>query len=166
MELIKPYHVDVCVLAGYLLILSPLLIEASIFVNLHPALPDGPIGLWQQVIWRLIDDRASETGNMTLIVTKELDRGPQLTYDRVPIIGKGFDSLWAEARSGPTDLLKSTAGEAHPLFRAIRAAGVRREPALLLETLKAMAQGALSAVNPPKVPIDLTKEVEASLSSI
>ncbi len=165
-EIIAPYNVDACVLAGYLLILSPVLIATSTFVNLHPALPDGPVGLWQQVIWKLIDQRATETGNMTLIVTNDLDRGPQLTYDRVPITGDGFDALWDAIGVWTGPELKESAGEDHPLFSAIRAAGVRREPVLLLETLKAMAQGTLSAANPPKTPIDLTDPVEAALRSL
>lgn len=162
-EIIAPYEVDVCVLAGYLLILSPVLIAASTFVNLHPALPDGPVGLWQQVIWKLIDQRAAETGNMTLIVTNDLDRGPQLTYARVPVTGAEFDELWAAIGVWTGPQLKEAAGEDHPLFSAIRAAGVSREPVLLLETLKAMSQGTLSATNPPKAPIDLTDQVEAAL---
>jgi phosphoribosylglycinamide formyltransferase 1 len=162
-EIIAPYEVDVCVLAGYLLILSPVLIAASTFVNLHPALPDGPVGLWQQVIWKLIDQRATETGNMTLIVTNDLDRGPQLTYDRVPVTGAEFDELWKSIGVWTGPQLKEAAGEDHPLFSAIRAAGVSREPVLLLETLKAMSQGTLSATNPPKAPIDLTDQVEAAL---
>lgn len=162
-EIIAPYEVDVCVLAGYLLILSPVLIAASTFVNLHPALPDGPVGLWQQVIWKLIDQRATETGNMTLIVTNDLDRGPQLTYDRVPVAGAEFDELWKAIGVWTGPQLKEAAGEDHPLFSAIRAAGASREPVLLLETLKAMSQGTLSATNPPKAPIDLTDQVEAAL---
>jgi phosphoribosylglycinamide formyltransferase 1 len=165
-DLIRPYDVDACVLAGYLLILSPVLIAHSTFVNLHPALPDGPVGLWQQVIWELIDQRTSETGNMTLIVTNDLDRGPQLTYDRVPITGESFDKLWGDIGPAKSDVLKPAAGEDHPLFAAIRAASVRREPVLLLETLKAMAQGALSATNPPQTPIDLTERVEAALRGL
>jgi phosphoribosylglycinamide formyltransferase-1 len=156
-ELISPYDVDLCVLAGYLLILSPVLIGASTFVNLHPALPDGPAGLWQQVIWQLVDQRAIETGNMTQVVSNDLDRGPQLAYNRVPITGAGFDSLWTAIGSAPSSLLKTGAGENHPLFCAIRAAGVRSEPNLLLETLKAIAQGSLSAIDPPQTPVDLTE---------
>ena len=165
-ELIRPYEVDVCVLAGYLLVLSPVLVGTSTFVNLHPALPDGPVGLWQQVIWELIDRRATETGNMTLVVTNDLDRGPQLAYDRVPITGDGFDSLWEAIGATPSAQLKAEAGEDHPLFCAIRAAGVRREPILLLETLKAIAQGSLSATDPPGTPLDLTEQVEAALRGL
>jgi len=154
-ELLRQHEADVCVLAGYLLILSPVLIDAYDFVNLHPALPDGPVGLWQKVIWELIDQRADETGNMTLVVTNDLDRGPQLTFDRVPIKGDAFDALW--------DAPRIAGSEEDPLFSAIRTASVRREPVLLVETLRALATGALRVDTPPVSPLDLTGDVEAAL---
>ena len=155
LALLHGHAADVCVLAGYLLILSPVLVDAYRFVNLHPALPDGPVGLWQKVIWELINANADETGNMTLIVTNDLDRGPQLTYNRVPIKGGGFDTLWA----GP----RKPGREEDPLFSAIRAAAVLREPVLLVETLKALTIGDLRLDTPPSAPLDLTHAVEAAL---
>ncbi len=161
-ELLRPYQADVCVLAGHLLILSPVLTAAYRCVNLHPALPGGPVGLWQKVIWDLIDRRADETGNMTLVVTDELDRGPQLTYDRVSIKGGRFDGLWTGIGDGSSEALKNGQGEDHQLFQAIRAEGVKREPVLLVETLKAIAMGSLSVADPPAQPLDLTVAVEAA----
>jgi len=155
LALLHGHTADVCVLAGYLLILSPMLMGSYQFVNLHPALPDGPVGLWQKVIWELINANADETGNTTLIVTTDLDRGPQLTYNRVPIKGGGFDTLWAEPRR--------PGSEEDPLFSAIRAAAVLREPVLLVETLKALTTGDLCLDTPPSVPLDLTRAVEAAL---
>ena len=43
LELLEPYSVDVSVTAGYMLI-APVLCQHFIMVNLHPALPGGPIG--------------------------------------------------------------------------------------------------------------------------
>jgi len=162
-EILRPYDADVCVLAGYLLILSTVLTAAYNSVNLHPALPGGPVGLWQKVIWDLIDQRADETGNMTLVVTNELDRGPQLAYDRVSIRGAEFDDLWKRIAGQSAAMLAEAEGEDNPLFRAIRAEGVKREPVLLVETLKAIAEGSLNISSPPKVPLDLTGPVEAAL---
>ena len=162
-DLLRSYRADVCVLAGYLLILSPLLVAAYDFVNLHPALPGGPVGLWQKVIWDLIDQRADETGNMTLIVTDELDRGPRLTFDRVSITGGRFDELWAAIGDDSSAALKEALGEEHPLFQAIRAEGVKREPGLLVATLQAIADGSLTLASPPGAPLDLTDRVEAGL---
>ncbi|MCH7793364.1 MAG: hypothetical protein IID31_13920, partial [Planctomycetes bacterium] len=62
-------------------------------------------------------------------------------------------------------------GEAQPLFAAVREAGLRREPLLLTETLKALARGdvavrgerVVDASGAPVGPRDLTAEVEAAL---
>jgi len=163
-ELLKGYQADVCVLAGYLLILSPAMNAAYHFINLHPALPGGPVGLWQKVIWELIEQRAAETGNMVFVVTNELDRGPQLTYNRVAIQGPAFEPLWRNVDGKRIADLRDAEGEEQPLFKAIRSAAVRTEPILLVETLKSLASGALSMDSPPARPLDLTDQVNATLS--
>ena len=94
---------------------------------------------------------------MMLIVTNDLDRGPQLTYNRVSIKGGGFDTLWAGRRK--------PGSEEDPLFSAIRAAAVLREPVLLVETLKALTTGDLRLDTPPSVPLDLTHAVEVALEA-
>ena len=164
LDLLRPHAADLCVMAGYLLILSPALTHAYRFVNLHPALPDGPVGLWQEVIRELIETGAQESGATVLLVTDELDRGPRIAYARFPIVGPPFDALRSDARRA--------GGEAQPLFDAIREAGLRREPVLLTETLKALAGGGLAVrgeriVDASGAPVDardLTAEVEAALS--
>ena len=45
---------EIGMLAGYMLVLSDVICERLPCLNLHPALPDGPIGTWQQVIHQLI----------------------------------------------------------------------------------------------------------------
>ena len=162
-ELLRGHEADVCVLAGYLLILSPVLVGAYRFINLHPVLPSGPVGLWQKVIWELIEQRAGETGNMVFVVTNELDRGPQLTYNRVAIKGPTFDGLWREVEDNSIAALRDAKGEDQPLFKAIRAAAVRTEPVLLVETLKALSSSALRIDSPPPEPLDLTDEVNRTL---
>ena len=158
LDLLRPYSPGLCVLAGYLLILSPVLTAAYRFVNLHPALPDGPVGLWQKVIWDLIEAQAQETGAMIFQVTDELDRGPVLTYNRVGLRTPVLDRLWpANAER------QSEESEDDPLFRAIRSATVAREPFLLVETLKAIADGTLSVESPPSAPFDVTERVETAL---
>ena len=171
LDLLRPYRVDLCVLAGYLLIFSPALTRAYPFVNVHPSLPGGTVGLWQQVVWELIDARATETGAMTFLVTDELDRGPPITYARVPLRGPALDGLWDALGAERSDVLCERDGEDHPLFRAIREAEVRLEPALLTETLKAFARGdivvrgeaVVDASGRPIEPSDLTAEVQAAL---
>jgi len=45
---------DICVLAGYMLIVGGKMCRQYPLLNLHPALPDGPTGTWQEVVWELI----------------------------------------------------------------------------------------------------------------
>ena len=131
---------DIYALVGYMLILGPELCERFPFINLHPAPPGGPAGAWEDVIWHLIEARASESGIMIHRATPELDRGPVLTYCQYSIRGGVFNPLWTEweeaARAG-----KSDRGNPPRLFHRIREAGVRREAPLLVETLRALADG-------------------------
>ena len=91
---IEPFAPDLCVLAGYMLIVSEELCQKYDMINLHPAPPGGPTGSWQEVIWELIQNREDEAGAMIHLVTKQLDEGPPLTYCSFPIRGVEFDSLW------------------------------------------------------------------------
>ena len=93
---LRPYKLDVLVLAGYMLIVSPPMCARYAMLNLHPALPGGPTGAWQEVIWELLRTRATETGAMMHLVTAELDRGPAVAFFRFPIVGPEWDGLWAE----------------------------------------------------------------------
>lgn len=168
-SLLAPYSPDLCVLAGYLLILSPVLCQAGTFINMHPALPDGPKGLWQSVNWELIDQRAPETGVMVFLVIEAVDEGPPIAYTRFPLRGPRFDPLWAQVGEESSAALRERHGEEDPLFQAIRQEGLRREPVLLLETLKAFAKNELhidagrlvGAQGRPAPPRDLTTRVEA-----
>ncbi len=141
MDLLSRFHPDVCVLAGYMLIASGAMCRSYPLLNLHPALPDGPIGTWQEVIWQLIQSRAERTGAMVHLATEDVDRGPVLSYCMVPITGRSFTPHWDEL--GPQDLVQVQAeqGEEFPLFQLIRQAQYQREPYLLFETLRAVAAG-------------------------
>ena len=169
-ELLRPHRADLSVLAGYLLIFSPVLTHAFRFVNLHPSLPGGTVGLWQKVVWELIDSGATEAGAMTFLVTDDLDKGPPISYARFSIAGQPFDELRADASDRNIEELRAE-GEAQPLFAAVREAGLRREPLLLTETLKALARGdvavrgerVVDAGGRPAEPLDLTAAVEAAL---
>ena len=134
---------DVCVLAGYMLIVGPEMCRRYTMLNLHPALPTGPVGTWQEVIWDLIESSGEATGAMVHLVTDDLDRGPMVTYFSLPITGGPFDDCWSEAEGKSVLELKATHGEELPLFRLIRQEGYRREPYLLAGTLKALANGAI-----------------------
>jgi len=141
LRLLEGFSPEVCVLAGYMLIVSPLLCNTYTMINLHPALPQGPKGTWQEVIWSLVEHRARETGAMVHLVTEELDRGPVLTYFSMPLRGPLFDQQWEALSTRSVEEIKATEGEDFTLFQRIREEERRREPYLLLETLKVLAKG-------------------------
>ena len=95
-ERLKGFEADICVLAGYMLIVGAEMCQRYTMINLHPATPNGPAGTWREVIWKLIDTKASETGVMMHLVTPELDKGPPVTYCAFPIKGELYDEHWAE----------------------------------------------------------------------
>ena len=141
LEALAGYAPDICVLAGYMLIMGGELCRRYSLLNLHPALPDGPIGTWQEVIWTLIGQQASRTGAMIHLATEEVDRGPVVSYCTVPITGPAFAPGWQAVAERGLEALREAEGEDLYLFRQIRQAEYRREPYLLFETLRAVAQG-------------------------
>ncbi len=154
---LEGFHPQLVVLAGYMLVMTPPLCQRFPAVNLHPAPPGGPIGAWQQVIWKLIEDRAPVAGAYMHLVTPDLDLGPIVTYYTFPIQGPEFEPLWKEA--------------AEPLFQHIREEGVRREVPLILETIRAFSEGNVSLRDGALVDkdnkaisgYDLTPAIEARL---
>lgn len=141
MGLLAGFEVDICVLAGYMLIVGGEMCNRYPLLNLHPALPDGPVGAWQEVVWQLIEQRAGQTGAMTHLATEEVDRGPLVSYVTVPLTGPRFAPFWRAAETEDLDLVKRTLGEEYPLFRLVRREQYAREPYLLLETLRALSLG-------------------------
>ncbi|MSQ22696.1 MAG: phosphoglycerate transporter, partial [Dehalococcoidia bacterium] len=138
---LEGFDPDLCALAGYMLYTGPELCRRFTMINLHPAMPTGPIGTWQEVIWQLIQQRATETGAMIHLATEEWDRGPAITFFSFPITGPVFDPLWEQAAGRTVEDLKAAYGEELPLFQRIRQAGAKREQPLLVETIRAIAQG-------------------------
>ena len=107
-ERIKNFDVDIVMLAGYMLILSKFLCNKFIFINLHPALPWGPKGTWQEVINQIINEKHKEHGVMIHIVTEDLDRGPVLTYCKFTIKEYDFDKIRQEGVQYELPLIKKT----------------------------------------------------------
>ena len=141
MDRLAGYRPDVCVLAGYMLIISGPMCRRYPLLNLHPALPDGPIGTWQQVIWSLIETRAELTGAMVHLATEDVDRGPVVSHCTVPISGERFAPLWGGVKGIDLEAAKESWGEEFPLFQLIRESEYQKEPYLLLETLRAVSAG-------------------------
>ncbi|MCX6005744.1 MAG: formyltransferase family protein [Chloroflexi bacterium] len=172
-NMLARYTPDICMLAGYMLIVGPEMCSRYNMINLHPALPDGPKGTWQEVIWTLMGQRATESGVMMHLVTPELDRGPVITYCRFPVIGKDFDGLWGENSELPVSLIKSEQGENSSLFKAIRRAGFIRETPLIIHTLKAFSEGKIRIASDKRLldssnrlihGYDLTGEIDTAVN--
>jgi folate-dependent phosphoribosylglycinamide formyltransferase PurN len=174
MRLLEPFAFDIGVLAGYKLILCEEASERWGLLNLHPAAPGGPAGIWQDVIWQLIAAGAERAGVMMHLATPQLDEGPVVTYCTYPIRGPEFDPLWRDVACRPLDEARADKGEDLPLFQAIRRAGVAREVPLVVETLRAFADGRLAVrdkqpvdrAGHPLAGLDLTPEIEAAVANI
>jgi phosphoribosylglycinamide formyltransferase-1 len=174
-KLIEPYGFDLGVAAGYMLIFTDVLYERWPLINLHGAAPDGPIGVWQDVVWQLIEQQATESGVLIFLADANLDRGPVVTYCRYSLRGGAIDELWERYARRNVEELKASEGEANPLFQEVRARGVAREIPLLVETLRCFADGRFrigrgpagfvitDASGNPVSGVDLTAEVEAAV---
>jgi phosphoribosylglycinamide formyltransferase-1 len=165
LELLAGFRPAVSVTAGYMLI-APELCKRFLMVNLHPALPGGPIGTWQKVIWDLIDQHASRSGAMVGVVTEDVDSGPVLSYCSFAIRGGEYDPLWATVGDRQSPEIRAAEGEAFPLFVAIRRAGLVRERPLLVQTLVAIADRRIDPARPPESPLDLTDQIEARMGQL
>lgn len=149
-------------------------------VNLHPALPGGPVGsLWYDVIWDLVESGEEESGVMLHRVIPDVDEGPVVAWCRYALRAEALRPLWDGLPSDPDERAAFVAQERaargdsrHPLFLAIRALGMERETPLTLETVRAVATGRLKLGRagvfdaddrPLPRGLDLTAEVERAL---
>ena len=129
---IKPYKIDIIVMAGYMLFTDKKLCDQFFMLNLHPAPPNGPHGTWQKVIEDLIYNKYVFAGAQIQIATINRDQGPILSYCTFPIDkDKLYKKLWA-------NLNKHSNISSSELFQQIRSDMLKREPYLLVETLKSL----------------------------
>jgi len=172
-ESLEPFPYDIGMLAGYMLITTAPLYDSHPLLNLHPAAPGQPAGTWQEVTWKLIEQRADHGGVRIHLVTGELDAGAIATYCTYPLRGGSIDLLWRDAALHSVDEMREGEGEAHPLFREIRRRGSARELPLVVETLRALADGRLRLEDGAIIAgdtkvvggYDLTPEIEMSLAT-
>ena len=172
MSRIKDFQPDLCILAGFMLIFGEEMCQKYNIINLHPASPHGPTGIWQNVIWELIESDARESGVMMHLVIPELDRGPVVTCCTYPIRGEPFDRHWQEIKQQALDEIRQTQGEGNPLFKTIRQHGFIREIPLIIATIRAFSEGRVKvspnkeitdAAGKPISGYDLTTDIEEYL---
>ena len=171
-RLLDRYGCEIGMLAGYMLIGTAPLVSWRPLINLHPAAPDGPAGTWQDVAWHLIATRADHSGVRTHLGTLALDAGPIVTYCTYSLRGASIDLLWRAAELRSVDEIRSAEGEAFPLFQEIRRRGAARELPLVVETLRAFADGRIR-IDGERIMLgetrlvegyDLTPEIERALA--
>ncbi len=164
--------IDIVVMAGYMLIIGNPELAKLVLVNIHPALPWGPRGTWQEVIHQLIAENAREQGIMVHIVTEELDRGPVISYCRFPIQGPEWDPLWEKWNRDIKPETVIEIRENHALFKKIRAEGEIRELPLLRGAIRELAyenvvvrdKKVLAGGKLQKEGVDLTSKIEGTVS--
>ena len=166
---LEKFHPDLVLLAGLMIVTSPLMCEKYDIINLHPAAPGGPAGTWQQVIWKLMERKASDQGIKMHVAIPELDMGPTATYCTFPIRGKAFDKHWEEIKGKSVEQIKTGQGVENALFKAIREHGAVREVPLILATLRVFSEGKIKITKDRQVVdaaghvikgYDLTKEID------
>jgi len=159
MNRLQGFRPDLCVLAGFMLIMGKEMCQRYNMINLHPAAPGGPKGTWQEVIWQLIENNAEETGVMMHLVTPELDMGPPVTYCTFPIRGEPFDRYWQEIEGQSVEEIKKQ-GEDNHLFQLIRKHGLAREFPLIIATIKAFSESKVKITPDKKVADDEGKPIK------
>ena len=158
MARLKDFQADLSVLAGFMLIFGEEMCNKYDIINLHPAAPGGPAGMWQDVIRELIESDAGEHGVKMHLVIPKLDMGSTVTYCTFPIKGKPFDEYWQEIKKQSIEELRRTQGEDNALFKIIRQYGVTREIPLTIATIKAFSEGRVR-ITPDRRVVDAEGKV-------
>ena len=163
---LSDFRATTCVLAGYMLIVSPLLCDRYQLLNLHPAKPSGPVGTWMEVIDHLINDRASESGIMIHVATKDVDQGPVLSYCTFDIRDAESEHLWRKLDKVEPNQSKLIEGARDEIFTLIRSKQLLYERPFFVETLRAFADRRIAqGGNSARTPLNLTAEVAEMFKS-
>ncbi len=163
LRLVDPYRVEIGLLAGYMLVFGPRACSVMRLLNLHPAAPGGAAGIWQDLVWQLIAEHAEQSGITIFRAVPEVDTGPALSFCTYSLCGGSIDPLWRDFEGIGVDQLRASQGEELPLFVEIRRRGALREPPLIVETLRAIAEGRASTEGSLS-PLDLSATVDAILA--
>jgi len=175
-SMIYGHHFDLGVLAGFSLRMDGDTCTRFDMINLHPALPEGPKGTWQENIYRIICTRAETHGALMRLCTPDEDEGPVLTYCGFALNTPEYRRLWIDFDENlgkrSLDLLSKEEIEQTKLFKKIRLDSERREIPLVTYTIKLFADSDVGIINrklvtdgrPLSSPYDLTPTVDLAIS--
>jgi folate-dependent phosphoribosylglycinamide formyltransferase PurN len=157
---IKPYTFDVIFLAGYMLIVSPVIFTAHNVLNIHASLPGGYKGRWDEVTNRLIDDQKKTFGAVVHLVEEILNEGPLVAYSRISVKGKEIGELYKKTKIGDRPARIR-------LFNIVREKEFEVERPLTIQTLSLISKGIITIKNGAifhrgrrvKGGVDITTEV-------
>lgn len=93
---LRKHDVALVVLAGFMRLLSPYFVDAypDRILNIHPSLLPKYPGLHPQQ--QALDDRATESGATVHLVNKDLDAGPIVLQQSVPVMPGDTEDTLAE----------------------------------------------------------------------
>jgi phosphoribosylglycinamide formyltransferase-1 len=159
---IQGYDFDMIFLAGYMLILSHVLFESYVVLNLHPSLPNAYKGKWEDVIRETIERGEKVFGAMIHIVDATLDEGAPVSYVRLSLAGDEIDELYRNGYRGD-----STSKER--LFRIMREKEFAAETPLIIKTFALISRGGINIASkkvyykgePVGGGVDITGEVQS-----
>lgn len=164
MDALDAYDVDVGVLAGYKLIIGEEMCDAYDMINLHPAPPGGPEGVWQDVIREQVENDQPAGAQMHLVIP-DVDEGQAVTYFAFDPADVVDDEIYDAAQNGDVDAIETAA-------EAVREYEFAREIPLVIETLDQFGTGTLAirsdddgkqvyrGGNPVDTAMDLTDQVD------
>jgi folate-dependent phosphoribosylglycinamide formyltransferase PurN len=129
---------------GHMEIIPDNTVSKYTMINLHPATPPGPIGKWEDVMWENIEKRVKAVGGMIHIATKDMDRGPVLTYYEFPV-SEECKNLWEvlDSRTESLQEIKEKEYKSNPLFKRVRLEQYIREGSLIAVTIKKLGDKVL-----------------------
>lgn len=137
---LERYDFDLIFLAGYMLILSSVIFEPYLVLNLHPSLPNAYKGKWEDVMRKTVEDGERQFGAMVHIVNEFLDEGPCVSYAKLRLEGGLIEELYNNVYRGD-----STSRDF--LCHIMRNQEFAIETPLIVKTLSMLSKGELTIVD-------------------
>jgi folate-dependent phosphoribosylglycinamide formyltransferase PurN len=161
---IEEYDFDAIFLAGYMLILSPVLLEPFRVFNLHPSLPNTYKGRREDVIAKTINDGKRIFGAMIHGVDSSFLEGPPISFVNLVLEGRGFEEFY-------NNIFRGDRTSFDHLFKFMMEAESAAEVPLVAETLSSLSRGVIDIQDgkvcyngePAQGGVDMTDRVLSAL---